>query len=1318
MTMSREQSERIESVFNKIQDNEALYIYYTTSQGCLTKEAFESIVKKEGGNLENVESLTGNLTQDEFNTFFNENRDATPMSSWIFRRSFTIANEVLKLPSKSFIFSISTGSLFRFLDCDADGVIDIRDFLQGLSVLYQTPNSDFVKVVYQMYLRDSESGNENFNVDGFEICLAQFVPERIIKKTASNMGELKTCTSSSRFSSWASENPSFQYFVKFIKTVVFGFPLPHLEENMVEIIMIWLQFVINQGPKLGSQWYLFSLKYWPSIFQGNFSSTRAQCTTNMKVGVVQSPALWAHAVSDALKRLEYNDKYGANHPISMYDRIFTPTSPSSLPLETDKHRKRGRVRMISEGGVNESSRSRSQWILARRREPKNEREQSRSVNWLFRKSKIPSLSPNSVPPVGSTSPPTALISRQESMTSTKTPDKDWRAEDGPFMAVDRRLAERMQQWRQGRVGSGGQVMPSYLIVYVPYNHETSEETLEVQSLEICVRAVAGIKVKYLPLEGLITNIKPPKNRCLREFFLPGRNQVSPKKHYVSGGESNGSDVGSVRHKQPKSLDSTVYVRKRSASSITLLTDTTVGNNSGFLVISTQKLIAKSLRFAFSRCHTVSEVFEAICKYYADYRGCDLDSENCRMWLVISPDPSEIFTRSRNHTISKMSTTVGNSSHTEYATDTTNESIGCFSSKRLTLMPIDLKIVGDQQLARYLADQEMSFYCSRQLLNPEARCSRTFDFIIECRLAKEYIKLLDQMQTSGEPLNPQPLRRAFVQKWPNFNSYAQQDAQEFLTIFLDSLNEELRRKPQPEENGLSKSFDNHVSRKRHELFSATRIWDTFCANNDSPIVKMFYGLCESKCKFDGCSHSSSAFDPFSGLTLPLPFNTIESVTLTDSIGGVVPHFGAVPEVIRTKSDKMIDFAFVREEIARRYKCSANCIFFVRLISGTFKPILSKSNYQVSSKERSVDKAWAFILPEHHSEYTVGKEYTIILQNRILVPSNTAILEGTVYTPELMGDPTVIQVSTNATNKDLYNAVGKAIRRFVRSSQDPKKHSNCSRTAAFLKSSNDDGLEKCTRKCTALRFDKYDTSDYFFSIKQSDRHWFKCSRCPWSKMCRGCQVPVNSDKVDLICTEDTCVYLAVDWNLAAYVNEYQQTQETKKKIVDPVEDRDNLNMKNACQLDCLLQSYFGTEDASKEECVTCERCDKRKCFSKSTAICVLPDVLVDQGWNLISLKRFQATKCGWRKLTTLVEFPLTSLDMRPYLSEDVRIKETTYDLYGVVNHTGTLNEGHYYAHIKSESDGLWFRVNDIQCNEIPIQSVVTPDAYVLFYQRRMP
>lgn len=370
-----------------------------------------------------------------------------------------------------------------------------------------------------------------------------------------------------------------------------------------------------------------------------------------------------------------------------------------------------------------------------------------------------------------------------------------------------------------------------------------------------------------------------------------------------------------------------------------------------------------------------------------------------------------------------------------------------------------------------------------------------------------------------------------------------------------------------------------------------------------------------------------------------------------------------------------------------------------------------NFQIHKiKEHLDNKIWAFILPEHHCEYAADKEYTIIIQNRISVPSNTAILEETAYTTELVGGPIVIQVTTNATNKELYDVVEKAIRRFVTSSQDSKQHSSCSKTAAFFKNSNDDGLEKCSRNCTALSFDKHDTAKYFFSLKQSDSRWFKCSRCPWSKMCRGCQVPVNSTKVDLMRSEDTCVYLAVDWNLAAYVNEYQPAQENHKKIVDQVEDAKDLKMKNICQLDHLLQCYFETENKSNDECITCERCDKRKCFSKSTAICVLPDIL------LITLKRFQVTKCGWRKLTTMTEFPLSYLDMRPYLSKGVNIKETVYDLYGVVNHIGTPNEGHYYAHIKSESDGRWFRVNDNECSELPRERVVTPDAYVLFYRRR--
>ena len=61
---------------------------------------------------------------------------------------------------------------------------------------------------------------------------------------------------------------------------------------------------------------------------------------------------------------------------------------------------------------------------------------------------------------------------------------------------------------------------------------------------------------------------------------------------------------------------------------------------------------------------------------------------------------------------------------------------------------------------------------------------------------------------------------------------------------------------------------------------------------------------------------------------------------------------------------------------------------------------------------------------------------------------------------------------------------------------------------------------------------------------------------------------------------------------------------------------------------------------------------------------------------------------------MEFPLTSLDMRRYLSKKSKCENTSYDLYGVVNHMGKIDEGHYYAFVRIE-DGRWFRVNDIEC-----------------------
>jgi hypothetical protein len=63
---------------------------------------------------------------------------------------------------------------------------------------------------------------------------------------------------------------------------------------------------------------------------------------------------------------------------------------------------------------------------------------------------------------------------------------------------------------------------------------------------------------------------------------------------------------------------------------------------------------------------------------------------------------------------------------------------------------------------------------------------------------------------------------------------------------------------------------------------------------------------------------------------------------------------------------------------------------------------------------------------------------------------------------------------------------------------------------------------------------------------------------------------------------------------------------------------------------------------------------------------------------------------------------------------------YDLYGVVNHSGTLNFGHYTAQCFNEVHQKWFNFNDSMVSEVSQQDlesdIVTPRAYVLFYKRR--
>ena len=97
------------------------------------------------------------------------------------------------------------------------------------------------------------------------------------------------------------------------------------------------------------------------------------------------------------------------------------------------------------------------------------------------------------------------------------------------------------------------------------------------------------------------------------------------------------------------------------------------------------------------------------------------------------------------------------------------------------------------------------------------------------------------------------------------------------------------------------------------------------------------------------------------------------------------------------------------------------------------------------------------------------------------------------------------------------------------------------------------------------------------------------------------------------------------------------------------------------------------------------------------------------------KFSYSKKMWSKLKTgKVKQEESAADQ---LSKyDSPLKEHLYDLYAVINHKGSLESGHYTAVCKGPQEGKWYHLDDSKVHEVAEKSIVTENAYLLFYARK--
>jgi ubiquitin C-terminal hydrolase len=141
------------------------------------------------------------------------------------------------------------------------------------------------------------------------------------------------------------------------------------------------------------------------------------------------------------------------------------------------------------------------------------------------------------------------------------------------------------------------------------------------------------------------------------------------------------------------------------------------------------------------------------------------------------------------------------------------------------------------------------------------------------------------------------------------------------------------------------------------------------------------------------------------------------------------------------------------------------------------------------------------------------------------------------------------------------------------------------------------------------------------------------------------------------------------------------------------------------DCL-DEYFKIEDIDYK----CEKCCNTSGNRMDKKILTKPKSLI------IKIKRYEQFGSFAHKITDMIHYPETLSLNKYYCSDNIQ----DYNLYGVVNHVGNINGGHYYSYVKEYNHknntygNNWYLCNDSIIQQMTAeQAIKSSNAYMLFY-----
>ncbi|XP_042561371.1 ubiquitin carboxyl-terminal hydrolase 47-like [Clupea harengus] len=136
---------------------------------------------------------------------------------------------------------------------------------------------------------------------------------------------------------------------------------------------------------------------------------------------------------------------------------------------------------------------------------------------------------------------------------------------------------------------------------------------------------------------------------------------------------------------------------------------------------------------------------------------------------------------------------------------------------------------------------------------------------------------------------------------------------------------------------------------------------------------------------------------------------------------------------------------------------------------------------------------------------------------------------------------------------------------------------------------------------------------------------------------------------------------------------------------------------------LEAFFQTKRFDVDNWLYCDDCDEKTDMEISFNIQEYPTILT------LHLKRFyfDYMTMGYQKNCCPMDIPSTL----------THFKSCTYDLYGVINHSGVYGGGHYDAYIQSPENKDWYCFNDSHVIKVTDKDFLkrSKTAYMIVYRK---